>query len=140
MLQETSEFNCFSWPYIKIDTFSYATINFRIYLHIVLLLMRANLFFMNLFANCFVNIFSSPYQNCSGSLNSVLRRCDNKVYFARQASSSFGYFMRQASLEEVLSLFLLMKYSTLLLNTVRILVTVGSRLNGPDFKFIYCNI
>ncbi|GAU12397.1 hypothetical protein TSUD_253480 [Trifolium subterraneum] len=38
--------------------------------------------------------------NCSGSLNSVLRRCDNKVYFARQASSSFGYFMRQASLEE----------------------------------------
>ncbi|CAJ2634081.1 unnamed protein product [Trifolium pratense] len=38
--------------------------------------------------------------NCSGSLNSVFRRCDNKVYFARQTSSSFGYFMRQASLEE----------------------------------------
>ncbi|XP_014520490.1 small heat shock protein, chloroplastic [Vigna radiata var. radiata] len=38
--------------------------------------------------------------NCSGSLNSVLRRCDNKVYFARQASSSLGYFMRQTSIEE----------------------------------------
>ncbi|RDY02141.1 hspC2, partial [Mucuna pruriens] len=39
--------------------------------------------------------------NCSGSLNSVLRRCDNKVYFARQASASLGYFMRQTSIEEV---------------------------------------
>ncbi|KAG5109404.1 hypothetical protein AAZX31_14G025300 [Glycine max] len=38
--------------------------------------------------------------NCSGSLNSVLRRCDNKVYFARQASASLGYFMRQTSIEE----------------------------------------
>ncbi|CAJ1971368.1 unnamed protein product [Sphenostylis stenocarpa] len=38
--------------------------------------------------------------NCSGSLNSVLRRCDNKVYFARQASSSLGYFMRQTSIDE----------------------------------------
>lgn len=38
--------------------------------------------------------------NCSGSLNSVLRRCDNKVYFARQSSASFGYFMRQTSAEE----------------------------------------
>lgn len=56
----------------------------------------------------FINQFSSPYQNCSGSLNSVLRRCDNKVYFARQSSASFGYFMRQTSAEEVLPLFLLM--------------------------------
>ncbi|XP_028791531.1 uncharacterized protein LOC114747377 isoform X2 [Neltuma alba] len=38
--------------------------------------------------------------NCSGSLNSVLRRCDNKIYFARQASASLGPFMRQTSLEE----------------------------------------
>ncbi|KAK7276793.1 hypothetical protein RIF29_17939 [Crotalaria pallida] len=38
--------------------------------------------------------------NCSGSLNSVLRRCDNKVYFARQASASQGYFMRPTSVEE----------------------------------------
>ncbi|KAI9114666.1 hypothetical protein K1719_014364 [Acacia pycnantha] len=38
--------------------------------------------------------------NCSGSLNSVLRRCDNKIYFARQASASLGPFMRPTSLEE----------------------------------------
>ncbi|KAJ1389597.1 HSP20-like chaperone [Sesbania bispinosa] len=38
--------------------------------------------------------------NCSGSLNSVLWRRDNKVYFGRQASSSLGYFMRQTSVEE----------------------------------------
>ncbi|XP_061370435.1 uncharacterized protein LOC133313120 [Gastrolobium bilobum] len=38
--------------------------------------------------------------NCSGSLNSVLRRCDNKVYFARQTSASLGFFMRQTSVEE----------------------------------------
>nr|AFK39376.1 unknown [Lotus japonicus] len=38
--------------------------------------------------------------NCSGSMNSVLSRRDNKVYFARQASASFGYFMRQASVKE----------------------------------------
>ncbi|KAF7833552.1 Small heat shock protein C2 isoform A [Senna tora] len=38
--------------------------------------------------------------NCSGSLNSVLRRCDNKLSFARQASSSLGPFMRQASVDE----------------------------------------
>lgn len=36
--------------------------------------------------------------NCSGALNSVLRRCDSKIYFARQASASLGPFMRQASL------------------------------------------
>lgn len=48
-------------------------------------------------------IYFTLHQNCSGSLNSVLRRCDNKVYFARQASSSFGYFMRQTSGEEVLT-------------------------------------
>ncbi|KAK8471316.1 hypothetical protein PHAVU_003G195300 [Phaseolus vulgaris] len=43
--------------------------------------------------------------NCSGSLNSVLWRCDNKVYFARQASSSLGYFMRQTLIEEGVSTF-----------------------------------
>ncbi|KAI4306059.1 hypothetical protein L6164_029370 [Bauhinia variegata] len=39
--------------------------------------------------------------NCSGSLNTVLRRYDNKIYFARQGSESLGFFMRQASEEEV---------------------------------------
>ncbi|KAI4308048.1 hypothetical protein L6164_031166 [Bauhinia variegata] len=38
--------------------------------------------------------------NCSGSLNSVLRRHDNRVYFARQASASLGFFMKQASEEQ----------------------------------------
>lgn len=38
-----------------------------------------------------------PFQNCSGSLNSVLRRCDNKIYFSRQAAASLGPFMRQTS-------------------------------------------
>ena len=37
--------------------------------------------------------------NCNGSLNSVIRRSDNRMYFARQGSSSQGYFMRQASTE-----------------------------------------
>lgn len=40
-------------------------------------------------------------QNCSSSLNSVIRRCDNKISFARQASSEQGFFMRQASTDEV---------------------------------------
>ncbi|XP_010457772.1 PREDICTED: uncharacterized protein LOC104739196 [Camelina sativa] len=35
--------------------------------------------------------------NCSSSLNSVITRCDNKISFARQASSEQGFFMRQAS-------------------------------------------
>ncbi|KAF3610152.1 hypothetical protein DY000_02044577 [Brassica cretica] len=39
--------------------------------------------------------------NCSGSLNSVIRRCDNKLSFARQASSEQGFFMKQASPDEV---------------------------------------
>ncbi|KAJ0244940.1 Alpha crystallin/Hsp20 domain-containing protein [Hirschfeldia incana] len=34
--------------------------------------------------------------NCSASLNSVIGRCDNKLSFARQASSEQGFFMRQA--------------------------------------------
>ncbi|RID52356.1 hypothetical protein BRARA_H02959 [Brassica rapa] len=32
--------------------------------------------------------------NCSSSLNSVTRRCDSKLPFARQASSEQGFFMR----------------------------------------------
>lgn len=40
-------------------------------------------------------------QNCSGSLNSAIRRCDNKLSFARQASSEQGFFMKQASPDEV---------------------------------------
>ncbi|KDP39801.1 hypothetical protein JCGZ_03937 [Jatropha curcas] len=35
--------------------------------------------------------------NCSSSLNSVISRCDNRMYFARQSSASQGFFMRQAS-------------------------------------------
>ncbi|KAK6259322.1 Alpha crystallin/Hsp20 domain - like 1 [Theobroma cacao] len=38
--------------------------------------------------------------NCSGSLNSVIRRCDNRMYFARQGSAYQACFMRQVSSEE----------------------------------------
>ncbi|CAH8354403.1 unnamed protein product [Eruca vesicaria subsp. sativa] len=38
--------------------------------------------------------------NCSSSLNSVIRSCDNKIAFARQASSEQGFFMRQASTDQ----------------------------------------
>ncbi|XP_030463031.1 small heat shock protein, chloroplastic isoform X1 [Syzygium oleosum] len=38
--------------------------------------------------------------NCSASLNSVIRRCDNRMHFARQGSSSQGSFMRQASINQ----------------------------------------
>ncbi|KAF8079909.1 hypothetical protein N665_0994s0032 [Sinapis alba] len=38
--------------------------------------------------------------NCSSSLNSVIRSCDNKLPFARQASSEQGFFMRQASTDQ----------------------------------------
>ncbi|KAJ7960708.1 putative Small heat-shock protein [Quillaja saponaria] len=41
--------------------------------------------------------------NCSSSLNSVISRRDNKMYFARQASDSLGHFMRQALAEEARS-------------------------------------
>ncbi|CAK7348154.1 unnamed protein product [Dovyalis caffra] len=34
--------------------------------------------------------------NCSASLNPVIRRCDNRMYFARQGSASQTCFMRQA--------------------------------------------
>ncbi|KAL2476625.1 alpha-crystallin domain 32.1 [Abeliophyllum distichum] len=35
--------------------------------------------------------------SCSNSLNTVMRRCDNRMYFARQGSSSQACHMRQAS-------------------------------------------
>ncbi|KAK3446205.1 hypothetical protein EUGRSUZ_A01949 [Eucalyptus grandis] len=38
--------------------------------------------------------------NCSASLNSVIQRYDNRMYFARQGSSSQGSFMRQASIDQ----------------------------------------
>ncbi|OMO60962.1 hypothetical protein COLO4_33655 [Corchorus olitorius] len=38
--------------------------------------------------------------NCSGSLNSAIRRCDSKMYFARQGSAYQACFMRQISNEE----------------------------------------
>ncbi|XP_019158889.1 PREDICTED: uncharacterized protein LOC109155718 [Ipomoea nil] len=37
---------------------------------------------------------------CSSNLNSVIRRCDNRMYFARQGSSSQGCFMRPSSYEQ----------------------------------------
>ena len=82
-----------------------------------------------LFVIHFVHQFSYPHQNCSGSLNSVLRRCDNKVYFARQASASLGYFMRQTSIEEVLKVFLLLKYFTMFYLLINFLVN-DSLLTG----------
>ncbi|KAK3027826.1 hypothetical protein RJ639_040576 [Escallonia herrerae] len=38
--------------------------------------------------------------NCSSSLNSVVRRGANRMYFARQGSSSQACFMRQSSTEQ----------------------------------------
>ncbi|KAG7645314.1 putative alpha crystallin/Hsp20 domain, HSP20-like chaperone [Arabidopsis thaliana] len=40
--------------------------------------------------------------NCSSNLNTVIQRCDNKISFARQASSEQGFFMRPASPDDVL--------------------------------------
>lgn len=37
---------------------------------------------------------------CSSNLNSVIRRCDNRMHFARQGSSSQGCFMRPSSYEQ----------------------------------------
>ena len=47
--------------------------------------------------------------------NSVVRRGDNRLYFARQASSAQGLFMRQASTDEVhhqLSYFIIFFFSS----------------------------
>ncbi|KAK9284380.1 hypothetical protein L1049_023551 [Liquidambar formosana] len=41
--------------------------------------------------------------NCSSSLNSLIRRRDNRMYFARQGSSSQACFMRQVSIEQGIS-------------------------------------
>ncbi|KAF5184304.1 alpha-crystallin domain 32.1 [Thalictrum thalictroides] len=38
--------------------------------------------------------------NCSSSINSVARRCDNRMLFARQGSISQARFMRQVSIDE----------------------------------------
>ncbi|XWS44497.1 hypothetical protein CRYUN_Cryun15aG0050600 [Craigia yunnanensis] len=49
------------------------------------------------------NILSGTHllpMNCSGSLNSVIRRCDNRIYFARQGSAYQACFMRPVSREE----------------------------------------
>ncbi|CAI9089115.1 OLC1v1023624C2 [Oldenlandia corymbosa var. corymbosa] len=35
--------------------------------------------------------------SCSNSLSSIIRRCDNRLNFSRQSSSSQAYFMKQAS-------------------------------------------
>ncbi|KAK6157526.1 hypothetical protein DH2020_011774 [Rehmannia glutinosa] len=39
-------------------------------------------------------------ESCSNSLNSVIRRYDNRTLFARQGSSSQGCYMRPASVEQ----------------------------------------
>ncbi|XP_022148040.1 uncharacterized protein LOC111016826 isoform X2 [Momordica charantia] len=38
--------------------------------------------------------------NCSSYGSSVIRRCDNRMFFARQGSESCGAYMRQASITE----------------------------------------
>ncbi|KAK9150668.1 hypothetical protein Syun_008977 [Stephania yunnanensis] len=38
--------------------------------------------------------------NCSSTMNSVIRRCDNRLLFARQGSMSQAHFMRQAAIKE----------------------------------------
>ncbi|KAK4599596.1 hypothetical protein RGQ29_009583 [Quercus rubra] len=38
-------------------------------------------------------------ENCNSSLNSVIQRCDNRMFFARQGSVSQANFMRQATTE-----------------------------------------
>ncbi|KAG8386765.1 hypothetical protein BUALT_Bualt03G0183000 [Buddleja alternifolia] len=38
--------------------------------------------------------------SCSNNLNSLVRRCDNRMYFARQSSTSQGCFMRPASTQQ----------------------------------------
>ncbi|KAJ6680309.1 HEAT SHOCK PROTEIN 26 [Salix purpurea] len=52
------------------------------------------------FAPTIADDISSPARllplNCSGSLNSVIRRYDNRMCFARQGSASQACFMRQA--------------------------------------------
>ncbi|XP_075656938.1 uncharacterized protein LOC142627042 isoform X1 [Castanea sativa] len=45
-------------------------------------------------------IANTAKENCCSSLNSVLRRCDNRMFFARQGSVSQANFMRQATIEE----------------------------------------
>lgn len=55
------------------------------------------LFFIQFLTNC---LFLS--QNCNSTLNSVIRRRDNKMYFARQGSVFQATFMRQGLNEDVL--------------------------------------
>jgi hypothetical protein len=43
-------------------------------------------------------------QNYNSILNSVIRRRDNGMHFARQGSASQAYFMRQATIEEVFTI------------------------------------
>jgi len=38
--------------------------------------------------------------SCSGATKSMIRRFDNMVFFARQGSSSQGYFMRQVTIKQ----------------------------------------
>ncbi|MQM10386.1 hypothetical protein Taro_043280 [Colocasia esculenta] len=45
--------------------------------------------------------------NCSNTLNSVMRRCDNRLLFARQSSASQSCFMQQVSATQVRDVFFL---------------------------------
>lgn len=38
--------------------------------------------------------------SCNGAMKSMIRRFDNMVFFARQGSSSQGYFMRQVTIKQ----------------------------------------
>jgi hypothetical protein len=67
---------------------------------------RICLFIFPIFGYTLFIHLSFLYQNCSCSLNSVFQRCDNRMHFARQGSASQGYFMRQATIEEVFTIFL----------------------------------
>ncbi|KAK6917935.1 hypothetical protein RJ641_016357 [Dillenia turbinata] len=51
------------------------------------------------------DILANPISpmSCSGSLNSPMRRYDNRMYFARQGSASQAYFMRQVSMDQGLA-------------------------------------
>ncbi|KAL2905127.1 18.1 kDa class I heat shock protein, partial [Bienertia sinuspersici] len=54
------------------------------------------------------------FQNCSSNVSSTFKRLDKRLLFARQASSSQGKFMRQATsiVEQVLHLIALLIYNT----------------------------
>ncbi|EYU31626.1 hypothetical protein ABFS82_13G040400 [Erythranthe guttata] len=65
---------------------------------------RANVISSHLSASPFQDLSPSATHlfpmSCSNGLNSVMRRCDNRTFFARQGSNSQGFYMRQASTDQ----------------------------------------